>query len=188
MATAGPTTEDQAKATSVVAENDKRKNRGTVGLVFGTATAAIVFGLTLATGGAALSAAFLIKSLFVSSFVGLLFGAIAESIANDELKSGRRVTYVREHHIGGVPPAKKVRTTVYGAGPKPTHHARTTVYHTGPAVTKTTVLHPKPAKTFTPSHHSHTTTMRTAPTQPTQTPSNQTYAAHRPTMRKSNHG
>ncbi|MCS5708575.1 hypothetical protein CC99x_006590 [Candidatus Berkiella cookevillensis] len=185
MATAGPTTEDQAKTTPVVAENDKKKNRGTVGLAFGVATAAIVFGLTLASGGAALSAAFLIKSLFVSSFVGLLFGAMAESIANGELKSSHRVMHVRKHHIGiPVPPPTKTRTTVYRTGPTPIiHHAKPTA-----TVTKTTVLNTGPAKTYTPGHRSHTTTMRTTATQPTTMPSSKPHAAHRPAMRKSNHG
>lgn len=195
MATAGPTTEDQAKTTTVVAENDRKKNRGTVGLIFGVTTAAVVFGLTLITGGAALSAAFLIKSLFVSAFTGLLFGALAEGIANGEFKTGHRAVFVRRHHIGVPPPVAVPHHRVHVATHIPVH----TVHHARPkkvhvvhtpvptaTVRKTTTLHTGPAKTFTPSHTAartagmHTTTrVSTSNTTP--------HAAHRSAIHKSNH-
>lgn len=194
MATAGPSTKTDPVVADDNSTEEKKKNRGTVGLVFGVATAAIVLGLTLATGGAALSAAFLIKSLFVSAFTGLLFGALAEGIANGEFKTGRRAVFVRRHHIGVPPPvavphhrvhvATHIPVHTVHAGPKKVHVVHTPV----PTATvhKTTTLHTGPAKTFTPSH----TAARTAGMHTTtrvSTPSNTPHAAHRPAMHRSNH-
>lgn len=177
MATRGPAANAHANA-------HVRRQNNTIGITFGFATAAVVLGLSLATGGAAaLTAGFFVKSLGLSALTGLIFGAFAQAAADGHLPSRRGVHIVRSHHI---PTVRTQRRARFGAQPVLSFAQRWFPPLHSPAPHVRTTATTPVDRTFTPAHTAQATTRNV---QHTSRPaaSASTGAVHRPAMHKSNH-